>query len=126
MEITFQFVPLTLHEDQRGTLIAFEQPNPLPFDPKRAFVIKDVAKEELRAEHAVSCDEFLVLLTGRCRITLRTKTKQDVFDLDDPHRGLFVPAGIWLKLDRFEQDTFLLVFASARYGETQYFDEPQV
>ena len=125
MEITFSFIPLEVHKDQRGTLMAFEQAAPLPFEPKRAFLIDDVPEGQVRAEHAVSCDEFFVLLTGRCRITLRSQTKQDVFDLDAPQRGLFVPAGIWLKLDQFENDTSLLVFASRRYGETQYFPQPQ-
>ena len=125
MKETFRFVPLAAHKDQRGTLVAFEESAPLPFEPKRAFYIQGVAEGQARAEHAVSCDEFLVLLTGRCRITLRSKVTQDEFGLDDPQRGLFVPAGIWMKLDRFENNTFLLVFASRRYEETQYFLQPQ-
>lgn len=125
-KIPYTRVPLPLFKDERGTLIAFEENNPLPFPLKRGYLIKDVPKGKSRAEHAISCDQFLVLLTGQCRITLRSKMAQESLVLDNPHEGLLVPMGIWMGLNKFENGASLLIFASSKFSSVEYYSDARV
>ena len=126
MAALLRLVPLPVHKGNRGDLISLERWDPLPFEPKRAFLLKNVPAGEVRGAHAVSSDEFLVLVSGQCRVTVRSKDCQDRYCLDDLGMGMFVPAGIWLKLDQFSKDASVLVLCSAQYANTVYHSEPQI
>jgi hypothetical protein len=59
---------LALHQDARGTLVAFDRDTP-PFEPARTFVIFDVPPQARRAARPAACDEFLWAARGACRLT---------------------------------------------------------
>jgi hypothetical protein len=101
--------------DRRGTLRIFEQGSSIPFALKRCFVISDVPKGQKRAGHAVSCDEFMVMLMGSCRLTFVDGRKTSSVKLSSRREGVLVRKGVWLSLDRFSADAHLLVCASGKH-----------
>lgn len=117
-------IPVKFNTDERGSLVAFDR-DTLPFAPARTFFISSVPAGRLRAGHAVSCDEFLWPLSGCCSVSLDDGKIQASFRLEARRDGLFVPAGIWIRLEEFNPDTILAVFASKAYSDTVYFERPR-
>src|SRR5262249_35578192 len=68
---TARLYTLPLIRDQRGALSFGELDSPLPFVPKRYFVVFDVPTPEVRGQHAhITLHQFLVCLRGSCEIVL--------------------------------------------------------
>jgi hypothetical protein len=101
--------------DRRGLLRIFEKGASLPFALKRCYVISHVPKGAARGEHAATCDVLLTILTGRCRLTIRTARRSAGVALSSRSKGVVVPKGTWLRLDRFSSDAVVLVCASQKY-----------
>ena len=123
---TLRLVPLTIHSADRGDLFALEDQGPLPFKPVRVFVLRKLNSETVRARHAVSCDEFIVLLSGRCQLTLKSLSGQESYELAGYETGIHVPAGIWIELSDFSDETIVLVACSEEFKDTTYVQEPQI
>ena len=126
MSESIEFVSIKSHQDDRGELVSFESGAPLTFEPKRVFSIRNVPPGQYRARHAVSCDEFLILQSGTCRLTIKSLTKQISYDLSDLDTGIFVPAGYWIELSDFSTNALILVLCSQRYEDVEYYNEPQL
>jgi hypothetical protein len=106
--------------DPRGRLVAFERASPLPFDPVRTFVIADVPPGKHRAQHVVSCDQFLWMVEGACQAVVRPGDG-DPADIERRFRivargpGLYLPKSVWLDLSEFSPGSILLCLAAANY-----------
>lgn len=106
--------------DARGRLAAFEQARPLPFQPVRTFVIRDVPPDAHRGQHAIDCEEFLWMAAGDCRIVVRPAAG----DLQDEKRfhllahgpGLYVPRGSWIDLHGFSPGSVLVCMSDSPYA----------
>jgi hypothetical protein len=107
--------------DRRGVLRIFEKGSSLPFLLKRSFVISDVPKGKARGEHAVSCDLFVTPLAGTCRLTVRERARDVSYSLSRASKGVLVPKGSWVRLDRFSADAVILVCASQTFRGTRYY-----
>ena len=106
--------------DQRGDLFALEHSRPVPFTPVRTFVITKVPEGKHRAQHVVSCDQFLWMVAGACQAVVRERAEplsanERSFQLTARGPGLFLPEGVWLDLSNFSSDSVLLCLASAGY-----------
>lgn len=106
--------------DARGQLFALERARPLPFTPVRTFVIADVPQGKHRAEHVVSCDQFLWVVEGGCHAMVREGTGDSAgperhFRLTKRGPGLYLPKGVWLDLSEFDPGSVLLCLAAAEY-----------
>lgn len=119
-----QFVPVKSHRDARGNLVAFDRET-IPFAPVRTFAIFDVPPGQTRAGHAVSCDEFLWVPAGSCRLSTDDGARKSSVILSSNDRGVLIPAGMWIQLSEFAPSTFVLVFASKLFSETEYFAAPR-
>ena len=108
--------------DNRGRLRIFEEGNTLRFTPVRCFVISDVPVGETRGGHAVSCDEFVVVLTGSCVAVVSNDGRLDEYALDDQGGGLHVPKETWFRLEEFEPGAMVAVFASEKFRDTVYLE----
>lgn len=117
-------VSIVRHSDERGTLAVFDR-HTLPFTPVRAFAIFDVPPGVSRGGHALSCDEFLWVAAGSCRIYLDDGVRKSSILLNDKHQAVLVPAGVWLKLGDFLPGTLIIVFAPVLFSEAERFDAPQ-
>jgi hypothetical protein len=107
--------------DARGTLTVAEVPTELPFSPARYFAVFDVPTMELRGEHAHKrCQQFLLCMSGSCRVLLDDGAQRCEVTLDSPDVGVFMPEMVWGTQYRYTHDAVLLVFASRPYEADDY------
>jgi len=107
--------------DLRGSLVAGETNDQIPFAPARFFVVYDVPRLEARGAHAHhECEQFLVCLTGSVRAIVDDGTNREEYLLDSPDVALYMPPMIWGTQYRYSHDAVLLVLASRPYESTDY------
>lgn len=114
-----------VHADERGSLVALEEGDGLPFPLERVFFMKVDEAGTVRGGHANSCDEYIVPLAGSVVVEVDNGERSARVRLSDHRRGLWIRAGILIHLREFEAGTTLLVCASARYEETRHFARAQ-
>lgn len=51
---------------------------------------------------------------------------EEVFCLDHPHMGLYLPAMVWKEMYDFSPDSVLLVLASERYDSQEYIRDYEI
>ena len=114
-------MPLPIHGDLRGSLVAAELEEVLPFRVRRVFVVFDVPSREVRGEHAHRrLEQFLVCTSGECSIVVDDGANRHEVRLDTPALGLYIPPMVWATQYRFSADAALLVLASESYDSDEY------
>lgn len=108
--------------DERGWLVVAEGNKDVPFDIKRIFYIYGTDFKAVRGQHANRNSEFvLVNVAGSCRVrTDDGKGGQQVFELNRPNMGLYIPQMVWKDMYDFSADSILLCIASEVYDPTEY------
>ncbi len=113
-----EFPPLG---DDRGSLVAVERDEAIPFDIKRVYYIFGTQKDVTRGLHAhLALRQVMVCITGSCEILLDDGKNRESVWLDSPNKGLLVEGLVWREMSRFSSDCVLLVIASERYDESDY------
>jgi quercetin dioxygenase-like cupin family protein len=106
-------------EDARGrlTLVEFEG---LRFTPARAYVLNAIPVGARRGGHASrNQDRFLVMLSGRARMTLDDGHHSEEIELapgDTVHLG----TGVWHQIEAIEENLAVLVLAEGQYDRSDY------
>jgi dTDP-4-dehydrorhamnose 3,5-epimerase-like enzyme len=107
--------------DDRGNLTFVEEDYHIPFKIKRIYLIYDVPGGESRGGHAYKkLDEVFVALSGSFDLNLDDGENQTKINLNRSYNAVFVPHGLWRKLDNFSTNSLCLVLASTEYNETDY------
>ena len=119
-----KLIPLTKHVDTRGTLVALEKGSEIPFPPRRIFFITVADRCSTRAGHSSNCMELIVLLSGTCNIQFDNGQERALVSLQPIAEGLWIEAGVWLRLSNFASNTIIAVVASMPYDKTKYFEKP--
>jgi dTDP-4-dehydrorhamnose 3,5-epimerase-like enzyme len=92
-----------------------------PFEVRRIYWIHGTEPGELRGHHAHRTTQQLMLaLSGSFRIVLDDATSKSTYVVDDPARGLWLPAGLWREFEILQEGTVVLVLASTRFDEADY------
>lgn len=115
----------TTHIDSRGELTAFEGDSNLGFALRRVFFIRVDLPNTIRAEHACSSAQVIMVLSGAVSVDLDNGRERRTLRLVQGRRVLWLSAGMWLRLRDFLSGTVLSVAASRTYADTVYFDAPQ-
>ncbi|HSR31217.1 MAG TPA: FdtA/QdtA family cupin domain-containing protein, partial [Anaerolineae bacterium] len=101
-----------------------EADNPLPFMPRRYFIVFDVPSREVRGEHAHrECHQFLVCIKGNCSAVVDDGQDRAEILLDRPNLGLYIPPLTWATEYKYSPDAVLLVLASDIYRADDYIRE---
>lgn len=103
---------LTFPRNQRddGVLTVYQSGAELPFACARTFAITGVPQGGVRGRHAhKACVQLLVALTGRVEVMWTDGVEQRTVLLDDPGKGLLVPAGLWVELTFLTADACVIV-----------------
>jgi hypothetical protein len=116
---------LKINRDTRGELVAFEKGCNLEFTPQRFFYIRVESSDAIRAGHATSNQEALIILTGAVTVDLDNGAERQTLRLAGADSAICIQSGVWVRLRAFAAGTLLLVAASLRYDETNYYDTPQ-
>ncbi len=109
------------YADLRGSVIAWEHPQSLPFAPQRVFVLHSIPTREVRGEHALRTQQqFIVCLRGECSVLVDNGIERSEIRLSEIGVGLLVPPMTWTVQYRFSSDALVLVLASAPYDQADY------
>ena len=108
-------------EDPRGKMIPIEYPKQLEFSLKRIYYIYDVGEKERRGFHSHNdLEQILIATSGSVKILVKTPYEEEVIELNDPSKGLYIGPMIWREMFDFSSDAVLLVLASHEYDESDY------
>lgn len=107
--------------DNRGSLVAMETKDKIPFNIKRVYFIFDTQKNVSRGFHAhKDLQQVAVCVAGKCRMILDDGKKNEEVWLDSPNKGIFIDKYIWREMHDFSDDCVLLVLANENYSESDY------
>ncbi|WP_201580290.1 FdtA/QdtA family cupin domain-containing protein [Psychrobacter sp. Pi2-52] len=107
--------------DNRGSLIALQTFQNIPFDIKRIYYIFDTLSGVSRGFHAhQKLQQVLICVKGSCRILLDDGKHKENIILNSPQTGLLIENLIWREMHDFSEDCVLLVLASEYYDESDY------
>ncbi len=110
------------HGDERGRLVVIEGNQDIPFDIKRIFYIYGSDETVVRGKHANRKSEFVLInVCGSCKVkTVETNGDTQVFVLDKPHTGIYLPKMVWKDMYDFSPDSILLCLSSEHYDGAEY------
>ena len=107
--------------DERGSLVALEQYNEIPFELKRVCYIFGTKTDCSRGFHAhKKLEQILVCVSGSCDILVSNGRERKSIHLNKPNQGLYIGPMLWREMMNFTIDCVLLVFASEYYDEMDY------
>jgi dTDP-4-dehydrorhamnose 3,5-epimerase-like enzyme len=104
-----------------GYISIAEKEKSIPFEIKRVFWTYFTPEEVIRGRHAhFETQMFLVAVSGRIVVnTEMPDGKLDVFVVDKPDVGLYIPELCWHTM-QYSHDAVQLVLASSEYSESDY------
>ena len=116
-----KLVQLTRADDLRGSLVAANFDQDLPFVPQRFFTVVGVPSTDVRGAHAHRvCHQVLVCVQGSVSALVDDGQGRQEFVLDRPDIGLHMEPMIWGTQYRYSADAVLLVLASHPYDADDY------
>ena len=117
----FNWLQLPVMGDDRGSLVAIEALDTIPFEVRRIYYIFNTMPKVARGFHAHhKLQQLVVCVSGKCRMILDDGQKREEVWLDSPTKGLLIGDMIWREMHDFSQDCVLLVLASEHYDEADY------
>lgn len=116
-----KLIPLQIHGDDRGSLIALEQDKNIPFKVKRIYYLFNTKEGVRRGFHAhKALTQLVIAVRGSCRFLLDDGVEKINLLLDNPTQGLLIDSCIWREMYDFSEDCVLLVLANELYDESDY------
>lgn len=108
--------------DERGHLVVIEGMKDIPFSIARVFYIYGSDKDVIRGCHANRRSEFvLVNVAGKSKILVDNGLgSKQIFNLDRPHIGIYLPNMLWKNMYDFSRDSVLLCLSNEPYDDTEY------
>jgi UDP-2-acetamido-3-amino-2,3-dideoxy-glucuronate N-acetyltransferase len=122
-----RLIDCTRANDMRGSLVALELADALPFAPRRFFSVFGVPSAEVRGEHAHRvCHQLLICLRGSLVVLVDDGGRRQEVTLADPARGLYIPPMVWGTQFGYTADAVLMVLASHAYDAADYVRDYEV
>jgi len=110
--------------DDRGHLVIIEGMKEIPFDIKRVFYIYGSQKDVVRGKHANMRSEFVLInVQGTSKIKVTDGRNEEIYDLNEPHSGVYVPRMLWKEMYDFSEDSILLVLSNEHYDKSEYISD---
>lgn len=107
--------------DDRGSLVAMEAFDKVPFEIKRVYFILDTLQDVSRGFHAHrELKQIAICVSGKCRMIIDDGKNREEAWLDSPNKGLLIETNLWREMHDFSEDCVLLVLASEHYNESDY------
>lgn len=107
--------------DDRGSLIALESNNQIPFDIHRVYYLYGTKAGVARGFHAhKKLKQLAVCIKGSCRFVMDDGSNKQEVILSTPDKGLLIDAMQWHEMYDFSDDCVLLVLANQSYDESDY------
>ncbi|TNV18998.1 WxcM-like domain-containing protein [Buttiauxella sp. B2] len=119
--MNIQIIPLQTHGDDRGSLVALEDGNNIPFEIKRVYYMFNTKDGVRRGFHAHKhLKQVAIAVRGTCRFLLDNGRERIEVVLDNPAQGLLIESFMWREMYDFSDDCVLMVLADQHYDESDY------
>lgn len=107
--------------DERGSLIAIEAENSVPFAVRRVYYIFGTKEGVERGFHAhKALNQVAVAVTGSCEMVLNDGESETTVLMNSPEKGVLIEPKVWHYMKNFSADCVLLVLADDCYQEADY------
>ena len=114
-----KLIELPYHKENNGDLVVIEG-NIIPFNISRVFTVR-ASKGSVRGEHAHRhCSQLLICTNGAVEVKCNDTRTTEIYVLDKPNFGLFIPPGIWADQKYLENNTILTVLCDRPFEEADY------
>lgn len=108
--------------DARGNLTFVEGSNQIPFDIQRVYYLYDVPGGAQRGGHAhKGLHQLIIAMSGSFDVVLDDGSNKKRVHLNRSYNGLYICPMIWRELDNFSSGSVLMVLASNKYDEGDYY-----
>ena len=105
--------------ENNGDLVVVEG-EIIPFSIKRVFNVRQ-QKGDIRGRHAHRhCSQLLICTNGAVEVKCDDSRTTEIYVLDKPNFGLFIPPGIWADQKYIENNTILTVLCDRPFEEADY------
>lgn len=116
-----KLIPLQAHGDERGSLVALEEGQNIPFEIKRVYYMFKTKGDVRRGLHAhKTLKQVAIAVRGSCRFVLDNGAERVEVCLDNPAQGLLIESCMWREMYDFSDDCVLMVLADQLYDESDY------
>ncbi|NIF31116.1 WxcM-like domain-containing protein [Enterobacter sp. Cy-643] len=116
-----ELIPLQIHGDERGSLVALETEKNIPFEIRRVYYLFDTKKDVIRGYHAhKALKQVAIAVRGSCKFTLDDGHERVDVILNNPAQGLLIESFMWREMSEFSDDCVLMVLADSQYDESDY------
>lgn len=104
-----------------GYISVFENNDQVPFKVERVFWTYYTPEDVVRGRHAhYKTEQILIALSGRIIVNIEMPDgSKEIFTLDKPNVGLYVPPHCWHTM-QYSHSSAQLVLASTVYDENDY------
>lgn len=117
-----RIIELPKINEPRGNLSFVESNNHIPFAIERVYYVYDVPGGADRGGHAhKNLHQLIIAMSGSFDITLDDGRNKKKFHLARSYYGLYVCPMIWREMDNFSSNSVLMVLASNKYSEDDYY-----
>lgn len=107
--------------DERGSLVAIEGNNTIPFPINRVYYIYGTNSSIARGFHAhKELQQMAVSVAGKCTMLLDDGDVKEEVVMESPTQGVLIDPMVWHEMHSFSEDCVLLVLASEHYDESDY------
>ena len=105
-----RWIDFQKHGDNRGELVVAEYEKEIPFCVKRVYYIYNVENDKRRGFHShKQLQQIYIALHGTVKVILDDGKSQEVVELNNPAKGLYLGHNIWREIYDFSSDAILLV-----------------
>jgi len=114
-----KLIELPYLKENNGDLVVVEG-EIIPFSIKRVFNVRQ-QKGDIRGKHAHRhCSQLLICTNGAVEVKCDDSRTTEIYVLDKPNFGLFIPPGIWADQKYLENNTILTVLCDRSFEEADY------
>ena len=114
-----KLIEFPFFKENNGDLVVVEG-EIIPFSIKRVFNVRQ-QKGDIRGRHAHRhCSQLLICTNGAVEVKCDDSRSTEIYLLDKPNFGLFIPPGIWADQKYIENNTILTVLCNRPFEEADY------
>jgi dTDP-4-dehydrorhamnose 3,5-epimerase-like enzyme len=116
-----KIINLPKFEDVRGNLSFIQEFAHVPFKIERVYWIYDVPGGQYRGGHAFKQqNELIVALSGSFDVIIDDGIQEQRYSLNRSYYGLYLPSGLWRKMENFSTNSLALVLSSTHFDKDDY------
>jgi len=120
-ERTNELMQFAVMGDERGSLVALQANDNIPFVIQRVYYLANTKPGVSRGFHAHrQLKQMAICVAGRCRMVMDDGISRVEYWLDAVDKGILIPQMVWHEMHDFSSDCVLLVLADAHYDESDY------